>query len=103
LLLGITPEAISTEVDLLSLVIDPIDMVAVFFEPNFREVLRFLEPFEDSPSRDDRPEIDNPLVPVSEHEFQYAVYHEFCGHNPGQFLHLIIPEGRKARVSRHAA
>jgi hypothetical protein len=96
LLLGITPEAISTEVDLPSLVIDLIDMVAVFFELKFREVPRFLEPFEDSSSRHDRPEIDNPLVPVSEHEFQHTVYHGFCGHNSGQFLHLIIPEGRKA-------
>jgi hypothetical protein len=70
LLFGITPQPVRAEIDLPTLVIDPEDMVTVFFELSFREVLRLLEPFEDAALSDDRPEIDHTLITVGEDELE---------------------------------
>jgi hypothetical protein len=68
LLFGITPEAIRAEIDLISLIVNPKNVVPVFFKLHFEEVLRPLKPFEDPALSDNRPEIHDALISVGKDE-----------------------------------
>jgi hypothetical protein len=68
LFFGIAPEAIRAEIDLVPLVIDPKNVMAVFFKLYFEEVLRLLQPFEDPTLRDNGSEIHDALIAVGEDE-----------------------------------
>ena len=89
------PEAVRAEINLVSLVIDPKNVMPVLFKLHFEKVLRLLKPFEDPTLRDNGSEIHNALIPIGKDELQYTVNNGLGCEDSWQLFHLICPGGKR--------
>src|SRR6266513_2859125 len=92
LLLGVAPQRVRTQVDLISSIIEPIDRVSIFAELHLVEVGSCLQPSEDFSARQQRAKINDTLVPVGPYNLEHAVNDGVDRHHSWKhFVQSILP------------
>src|ERR1700730_13747530 len=92
LLLGSLAKRISAKIDFFAFKVHPDNAVAIFSNLELFEVLRLLQIGEDTSTRDDRPQVDDPRISIIPLDFQYTM-DDWLGRDDARDLgqHITIP------------
>src|SRR5688572_28899149 len=92
LIFRLQPKRVGPKIDLLPLLINPLDRVAVLTHSHFSEVFRFPQIGKDPHASDRRTQVYDTLISIVPDKLQDALNYWFCGHDPRQELcHGIFP------------
>src|SRR3954453_11132673 len=83
---AITAQAIRTEIDLVTFIIDPSQRVPVFIDSQMLKVFRITKPFEHSAFCNQRAKVDHALIAIVEDDLQDTMDDRLREHNTRQLL-----------------
>jgi hypothetical protein len=102
--LSVTPEGVRTQIDFVTLVINPVDRVAVFTKIHFLEVRPSLEMSKNFSLREERPKINNAFIAIIPDDFENAMDDWTDGnHSWKRFAQSILPISSLAVAAAHVA
>src|SRR5436309_7056139 len=101
LFLGALAKRAGTKIDLLTVLVDPNERMAIFADLKIFEVLGVLQIGENLATRNHGPQVDHPDVAIVPFDLQDAVDHGLRGNDVGDITHHKSST-RRAGSSRHS-